>query len=77
MRKGDVNDRIKLAIKGASASAGFRTDADTSTSACRRMGFSDETWPGYLDAAVLIKRDRKNVKYLYFRWKHDMGAVSL
>lgn len=39
--------------------------------------FSDETWPDYLDAAVLIKRDRKNVKYLYFRWKHDMGAISL
>ena len=38
--------------------------------------FSDETWPDYLDAAAIIKQDRKNVKYLYFRWKCAMGAIS-
>jgi len=39
--------------------------------------FSDETWPDYLDAAAIIRRDRKNAEYLHFRWKHDMGAISL
>ena len=39
--------------------------------------FSDETWPDYLDAVVLVKRDKRSVKYLYFRWRHDMGAISL
>ena len=39
--------------------------------------FSDETWPGYLDAAALIKRDRKNEECLYFRWENDMGAIHL
>ena len=39
--------------------------------------FSDETWPGYLDAAVIIKPDKGDAKYLYFRWDQDMGAISL
>ena len=39
--------------------------------------FSDETWPGYLDAAAMIKPCNGAAKYLYFRWNYDMGAISL
>ena len=39
--------------------------------------FSDETWPDYLDAAVIIKPGKDDAKYLYFRWNQDMGAISL
>ena len=39
--------------------------------------FSDETWPNYLDAAVVIKRGKDEAKYLYFRWDQDMDAISM
>ena len=39
--------------------------------------FSDETWPDYLDAAVVIKRGKDEAKYLYFRWDQDMDAISM
>ena len=39
--------------------------------------FSDETWPDYLDAAVMIKRGKSEAKYVYFRWGGDMGAITL
>ena len=39
--------------------------------------FSDETWPDYLNAAAIIHPCNGNVKYLYFRWNQDMGAINL
>lgn len=39
--------------------------------------FSDGTWPGYLDAAAIIKRGKSEAKYSYFRWEQDMGAIPL
>ena len=39
--------------------------------------FSEETWPDYLDAAVIIKPGKDDAKYLYFRWNQDIGAISL
>jgi len=39
--------------------------------------FSDETWPDYLDAAVIIKRGNGHVKYLYFQWNQNMGSITL
>ena len=39
--------------------------------------FSEETWPDYLDAAVMIHHGKGNVKYMYFQWKQDMGALTL
>jgi len=39
--------------------------------------FSDETWPDYLDAAVIIKRGKSEAKYIYFRWDQNMGAITL
>ena len=38
--------------------------------------FTDETWPDYLEAAVIIKKAEGEVKYTYFRWNQDMGAIS-
>ena len=32
--------------------------------------------PEYLDAAVIIKKADGEVKYTYFRWNQDMGAIS-
>ena len=39
--------------------------------------FTDETWPDYLDAAAIVKKAEGEVKYTYFRWNQDMGAISL
>ena len=39
--------------------------------------FSDESWPDYLDAAVTIKSGKVGLKYLYFRWDHTLGAITL
>lgn len=39
--------------------------------------FSDENWPDYLDAAVIIKPSNGDAKCLHFRWNQDMGAISL
>ena len=39
--------------------------------------FTEETWPGYLNAAAIIKKANGEVKYIYFRWNQDMGAISL
>ncbi|MBQ7190970.1 MAG: histidine phosphatase family protein [Kiritimatiellae bacterium] len=39
--------------------------------------FSDETWPNYLDAAVIIKRGKSETKYLYFRWNQNLGTIAL
>ena len=39
--------------------------------------FSDETWPDYLDAAIIIKRGNGNAKYLYFRWNQNTGSITL
>jgi len=38
--------------------------------------FTDETWPDYLEAAAIIKKAEGEVKYIYFRWNQDMGAIS-
>ena len=38
--------------------------------------FTDETWPDYLEAAAIIKKAEGEVKYTYFRWNQDMGAIS-
>ena len=38
--------------------------------------FTDETWPDYLEAAAIIKKADGEVKYIYFRWNQDMGAIS-
>ena len=39
--------------------------------------FTDETWPGYLDASAIIKKANDEITYIYFRWSQDMGAISL
>ena len=39
--------------------------------------FTDETWPDYLEAAAIVKKAEGEVKYTYFRWNQDMGAISL
>ena len=39
--------------------------------------FSGETWPDYLDAAVIIKPGKGDAKYFYLRWNQEMGAISL
>ncbi len=39
--------------------------------------FTDETWPDYLDAAVIIKRGNGRRKYLYFQWNQNMGSITL
>ena len=39
--------------------------------------FSDEAWPGYLDAAAIVKSGDGAAKCLYFRWNYDMGAISI
>lgn len=39
--------------------------------------FSNETWPDYLDAAVIIKHGRDVTKYVYFQWHQDMGTITL
>ena len=39
--------------------------------------FTDETWPDYLDAAAIIKKTDGEVKYIYFRWNQDMGALYI
>jgi broad specificity phosphatase PhoE len=39
--------------------------------------FTDDTWPDYLDAAVIIKNGDGRTKYIYFRWNQNMGAINL
>ena len=39
--------------------------------------FTEETWPDYLDAAVIIKNVDGRTKYIYFRWNQNMGAINL
>ena len=39
--------------------------------------FTDETWPDYLDAAVVVERQDGNREYGFIRWHKDMEGIDL
>ena len=65
------DDRLVVAVTHDINVAAFLAGRGVMTS------FTEETWPGYLDAAVVVRRSNGHVEYGLLRWHRGLEGFDL